>query len=141
MGGFVFVGYQIREARKGSELTALLTFFKNVTDAEDRMQRSAIENKQQVYFEFLNLLETYAAACNSNLLSGKAEDMVVDKLCSSVAVIQDTEELHGAFTIAVTDSSTFEELVKFIKSHRDDISLRTLEMRNSRIIKTQSEAT
>jgi hypothetical protein len=132
--GLLFVGYQIRQSRKDSELKSLLDFLEQMTRAEDRLQHPNSEDKEQAYFEFLNLLETYAAIINSGLVFGKSNEMIVDKLCSSVAEIQSIEELHKLFETAVTSSNTFEELVKFNEQHRVIISQKFQEALNSRRI-------
>ena len=46
-------------------------------------------------------------------------------------VIENNEGLHDLFKVAVTDSSTFEELVRFNQHHRDAISRKYLQMRQS----------
>ena len=125
--GLFFVGFQIRQATKSEELTTLVAFYKDVTEIEDRLERS--EDKRKTYFEFLNFLETYAAACNSDLPCGKAKEMIVEKVCTSIAVIQNTPDLHNSFTESITSSSTFTELVKFIQLNQLVIAKLTYEQR------------
>jgi hypothetical protein len=132
--GLFFIGYQIRQSRKDSELKSLVDFLEQMTRAEDRLQQPNAGGNQQAYFEFLNLLETYSGAINSGLVSGKSKEMIVDKLCSCVAEIENIKELHKSFETAVTSSNTFAELVKFNERHRVMISQKFHEALNSRRI-------
>jgi hypothetical protein len=128
--GLIFVGYQTRHARKTADLQALVEFLRGVTEREDRLNAESNGKKRQAFNEFLNFLEAYAAADNRGLLPKTTRSIVVDKLCTSIAVIQEAPDWHGPFCEAVTSSTTFVELGKFMKRNRETINERAAELRS-----------
>jgi len=130
--GLFFLAWQIKAARKNSDLVALQTFFKTVTELEDRLLKSKIgQEKEQVILEFINFLEVCAAADNRRLFPKTTSALVVDKLCSSIAAMQLTPEIHELFKSSITTSTTFNELGKFMQRNRSSIADRALEMKRS----------
>jgi hypothetical protein len=128
--GLIFVGCQIRDARKTADRQALREFLRGVTEREDRLIADSNGKKRQAFNEFLNFLEVNAAADNRELFPKTTRSIVVDKLCTSIAVIQEAPDWHGPFCEAVTSSTTFVELGKFMKRNRKAISDRVAELRS-----------
>ncbi|MFZ3325940.1 MAG: hypothetical protein WA231_08645 [Methylocella sp.] len=129
--GLIFVGCQIRDARKTADLNALREFLRGVTEREDPLLNAdSNEKKRQTFNEFLNFLEINAAADNRGLFPKTTRFIVVEKLCTSIAVIQEAPNWHGPFCEAVTSSTTFVELGKFMKRNRKEINDRVAELRS-----------
>jgi hypothetical protein len=129
--GLWFVGCQLRDARKTADLQALQEFFKGVTGQEDRFHNaSSDEQKRQAFNEFLNFLEVYSTADNHRLFHDATRLIIVDKLCTSIAQIKEAPSWHNQVGDAVTSSTTFIELRKFIKRNRKEINDRVAELRS-----------
>jgi hypothetical protein len=125
-----FVGVQIRIARKTADLQALQEFVKSAAEREACLLSADTDaKKQQAFFEFLNFLEMNAAAVNGDLFHGKSRTIAVDKLCTSIAVIQEHSAWRDKFNHAITASTTFEELAKFMRCQRKVIECRSHEFR------------
>jgi hypothetical protein len=131
--GLIFVGCQIRDARKTADLQALREFLRGVTEREDRLTADSNGTKRQAFNEFLNFLEVNAAADNRELFP---RSIVVDKLCTAIAVIQESPDWHGPFCEAVTSSTTFVELGIFMKRNRKTINDRVEELRSKAGVST-----
>jgi hypothetical protein len=139
--GLWFVGCQIRYARKTADLQALLEFLKGVTEQEDRLLNAdQNEKKQQAFNELLNFLEAIAAADNKDLFPKTARSIIVDKLCTSIAEIQEAPAWHDQICEAVRSLTTFVELGKFMKRNRKAIHDRVAELRSKAAVSTTSPA-
>jgi Mg/Co/Ni transporter MgtE len=130
VGGLLFVGRQIRDARKTADLTALFEFLKDITKREDRFLNAASGEKRQAFNELLNFLEVTAAADNNNLFHKTTRTIVIDKICTSIAEIQEAPSWHNEICFAVRSSTTFVELRKFMERNRKAISDRVVELRS-----------
>lgn len=132
LAGFLFVGRQISIAGKTADLQALQEFVRSATEREAcLLDADSDQRKQQAFIEFLNFLEMNAAALNGDLFPLTTRSMVIDKLCTSVVVIQEAPSWHQQFSQAVMASTTFAELVKFMKRERKTIAARAVEFRSS----------
>jgi|GEM_PF-4265352 len=137
--GLIFVGRQIRDARKTADLHALQEFLRGVTEREDRvLTADSNEKKRQAFNEFLNFLEVNAAADNKDLYPKTTSSIVVDKLCTSIAEIQEAPAWHDQICEAVRSSTTFVELGKFMKRNRTAINVRVAELRSKAAVSTTS---
>ena len=116
-----FVGLQIRSARTVADLTALLEFWRNVTEQEGKLFDPDAARKQMAFLELLNFLEVTAAAVNDKLFPKVSRRIVRDKLQTSIAVLQCAPDWHKTFLDAVATSTTFSELLKFMKRNRRQI--------------------
>lgn len=125
----LFVGVQIRVARKTADLQALQEFVRSATEREARLRSASDQEKQQAFFEFLNFLEMNAAAVNGGLFHNKSRAMVIDKLCTSIVVIQENPAWHPHFVEAVMTATTFSDLQKFMERERKTIEKRAAEFR------------
>lgn len=136
--GLWFVGCQIRYARKTADLQALQEFLKGVTGREDRLLNPDPNEKKQAFNELLNFLEVSAAADNKDLFPETTRSIVVDKLCTSIAEIQEAPACHDQICEAVRSSTTFIELGKFMKRNRKAINDRVAELRSKAAVSTIS---
>ncbi|MBM3552584.1 MAG: hypothetical protein FJX45_12655 [Alphaproteobacteria bacterium] len=128
--GFLFVVRQIGIASKTADLQALQEFVRSATEREAcLLGADSDQSKQQAFIEFLNFLEMNAAALNGNLFPRTTRSIAVDKLCTSIVVIQEAPSWHKQFSQAVTASTTFAELAKFMKGQRKSIAARAAEFR------------
>jgi hypothetical protein len=111
--GLFFVGYQIRLAKRGADLQAMQEFLKSATEREERLcEAETDEKKRHAFNEFMNFLEIYAAAANKNLLPNTARNIVVDKLCTSIAVLHGEPAWLDQIGAAIKNSTTFIEVRK-----------------------------
>ena len=59
--GLAFIGWQVREARKASDIQSLQAFLRDAKEHEHALLKAeSPETKDQAFIEFLNFLETYA---------------------------------------------------------------------------------
>jgi hypothetical protein len=131
--GLFMVARQISVAQRATDFEALIQLEKAMRDREAvLLAADSIDKKKQTFFEFLNFLETIAAAVNGKLLQKTSCTMAEDKLCSSIAVIQNSPAWHGELRQAVTSSTTFKELGKFMGKHRETIDAHVFQL-NSRV--------
>jgi hypothetical protein len=129
--GLLFVGRQIREARKTADLQALQEFYKGATEREDKLLNTESDKKKQAFFEYLNFLEVTAAADNNGLFHKATRSIVIDKICTSIAEIQEARCWHDQFCEAVRSSTTFVELGNFMKRNREAINDRVAELQKA----------
>jgi len=134
----VYVGRQISDARKTADFQALQEFLRSVTEREDRLNTDSNEKKRQAFNEFLNFLEVHAAVNNNKLFPKTTRSIVVDKLCTSIAEIQEAHAWHDQICEAVRSSTTFVELRKFMKRNRKAINDRVAELRSKAAMSTNS---
>ena len=128
--GLFFVGFQVKVARKTADLQALQEFVRSAMEREACLiNADAEQKKQQAFFEFLNFMEMNAAAINGDLFHNKTRSLAVEKLCTSIVVIQANPAFHDHFCQAVTNSTTFDELGKFMKRERKTITVLDMEFR------------
>jgi hypothetical protein len=127
-----------RYARKTADLHALQEFLRGVTEREDRVGNADPNEKKQAFNELLNFLEANAAADNGDLFPKTTRSIVVDKLCTSIAEIQEAPAWHNQICEAVRSSTTFVELGKFMKRNRKAINDRVAELRSKAAVSTIS---
>lgn len=120
--GLGFIGWQIRAARKSSDLQSLQAFLKDAKDHDAAILKGiTLEEKEQAFVEFLNFMEIYSTAVNDNLFAKSSRKMAIDKLVDSIVLIAETEAWHSRFEAAITTDSTFSELRRFMERHRKRI--------------------
>lgn len=120
--GLGFIGWQIRAARKSSDLQALQAFLKDAKDHDAAiLNGSTLEAKEQAFVEFLNFMEIYSTAVNDKLFAKSSRKMTVDKLIDSIVVIAESSAWHGRFEAAITSATTFSELRRFMARYRKRI--------------------
>jgi hypothetical protein len=77
--GLVFVGIQIRAARRASDFQALLEFNRHIDDREQAFfllcGKTLQMSSDEAYHSLLNLLEVYAAAHNRRLIHKTTADL------------------------------------------------------------------
>lgn len=112
--GLGFIGWQVREARKTSDIQSLQAFLRDTKEHEHALlEAKTADAKDQAFIEFLNFLEAYAAAINGGLFSKITRDIVREKLIDSIAVITESEAWHAKLVEAVTSETTFQCLRQF----------------------------
>lgn len=132
--GLLFVGWQIRLARKSSDLQTLMQFVENFRQHEHRLLSSKSSEERKVAFvDLLNLLETWAAAYNGKLLRGESRKMAELKLRDALALIQADKNLGEEFVDSMSSEDTFSGIHKFYTKNSKSID----EM--SRGLRKQSE--
>jgi hypothetical protein len=113
--GLIFVGLEVRATRKTSDFHNLLEFDRRAAEREHALLRAENEaTKKQAFFEFMNFLETHAAALNAKLLPRKSRQLVREKLVDSIAVITEEPSWHQTIVDGITSPTAFAELRKFM---------------------------
>jgi hypothetical protein len=122
VAGLVFVGVQIRSARKVADPQALQRFLEDASAFERRLlEASGDEARNTAFFELLNFLETSATALNAHLYPTTSARMIKEKLRDSLAVI-DASPFRSKIESAITSNTTFIEIRKFIENNRTEIA-------------------
>ncbi len=123
VAGLFFVGFQIRAAHRSSDLQTLQEFFRTATEREHALLESKGREADQIkaFIEFINFLETYAAAYNKRLLPSVSREQISDKLTESLASIESNSLWSNRLNEAVTGPSALKELMAFRTRHRAEI--------------------
>ncbi|WP_438346794.1 hypothetical protein [Methylorubrum populi] len=117
--GLLFVGTQIRQARKTGDLQSLQDFLRAAKDHEHALINSGSdEDREKAFYEFVNFLEIQAAALRGGLFSSVTRRIVREKIRDSVAVIEDIEPWMAKLESAISSETTFEHLRRFCKRER-----------------------
>lgn len=123
VAGLIFVGWQISAARKTADLQALQEFVRGAAYHETRLSDAETgEKKTQAFFEFMNFLETIAAAINTGLFPRTTKKFAHQKLRDSLAVLQAEPQWHQHIEQAITSANTFEEIRIFIQRNKAEIN-------------------
>ena len=118
----VFIGTQIRDSRKSADFQNLLEFDRRAAERENALLCAETEaTKKQAFFEFVNFLETRAAALNARLLPRVSRKHVREKLINSIVVITEELSWHQTLFEGVTSATTFAELTKFMRREKRTI--------------------
>jgi len=121
--GLGFIGWQVNEARKASNVNSLLAFLQDVKEHEHALLRGETEEeKDQAFIEFLNFLEAYAAAINGRLFPKVTHKLVREKLIDCIAVITEAKAWYPKLEEAVTSPTTFQCLTQFTSKERTAIN-------------------
>ncbi len=122
VAGLVFVGRQIRDANKTSDLRALYDFAARAEAIEARLNEAPDDRvRTRVVYELLNFLEVTAAAYRRRLFGKASHEIARDKLIDSLAVIWTTPEMLPIIEAGVTSSTAFMEICAFISENREAI--------------------
>ncbi len=117
--GLGFVGLQIREARKSSDIQALSEFLRGATEREEALLVAQDDAaRKRAFLEFANFLEVQAAALNGNLYPRVTREIVREKLWDSLAVIESAEPWFDELMAAKSSPTTFKHLLRFRKKER-----------------------
>ncbi|MGX9981625.1 hypothetical protein [Methylobacterium fujisawaense] len=118
----IFVGLQIRDARKSSDTQNLFAFYKMMTDAEQAFVTAGEgDEKEGRFCDLVNLLEVQAMALRGRIFIGVTKEAVTLKLIDACALIEMFEPWSGRLrSVAVTESS-LKDLQRFIRKNRRKI--------------------
>ena len=121
--GLRFIGLQIKEARKSSDLLILQALLKDSKEHENALlAANSDDEKNQAFIELLNFLEIYAEAINNGLVPEVSCNFVSQKLRDSLVFIQNAPIFHDKLKNAITSPETFEALRKFMEDNKSEIS-------------------
>lgn len=121
--GLWFVGRQIRDARRASDVQNLFAFYKSITDAElSFLNAKDPDDKDRTFYELANLLETHAMALRGSIYTGVTKEAVELKLIDACAFIQVSEFWYKRLEEGRTTNSAFKDLFGFIKKKRRKIA-------------------
>jgi hypothetical protein len=135
--GLYFVGWQIREARKASDLESLVEFYRAVELRETnfssavRNETSDGESVDEAYHSLLNLLEVYAGAHNMGLLLKASRDFVRDKLLDAAVLIESNPRWRDKRAAAILSDATFSEWDRFLVRHKNELTIHRKQLSKS----------
>ena len=122
VGGLGFIGWQIWQSRKASDLQILMDFLQKFKEHESALVEADHDDvKRQAFTELLNFLEVCAVTLNNELLQKNSRNIVGLKLRDSLSLIEDNEQWHDVFVSSVSSPETFEELSKYYKKNKEEI--------------------
>ena len=114
--GLFINAVQYWRGRKLSTLQHILDFFKSTNEREASLADAQDENaRRHAFVEFLNFLEIYSAAVNSNVFAGVADELVRDKLIDTIDVLESFPQWHHEVAKSKTSATTYKQLARFIK--------------------------
>jgi hypothetical protein len=110
--------------QKSNDATTLFAVVANIREAETRLSASAVE---PVAFKaelnnYLNLLETFAAAVNHRLFGKSTLGIATDRLITDLGMLLSDEATRAQIEGAVTSNKTFSELLAFWRRNRVKVS-------------------
>lgn len=128
-GGLFFTAWQMVRSRRVADLQALQKFFDGLSEREAALAQARDDAAAQTHAfnEFLNFLEVYASAHNRKLVGSGSEEMVRHKLEDSYIELAEAKDWHPLIERALDRSTTFGEIVEFIRRHRKEIAQRRAE--------------
>lgn len=138
--GLVFSGMQVRRARIVADLQALQHFFDAANDRERALSDASADATKltHAFNEFMNFLEIYSSAHNKKLFGKGSGELVRHKLEDGYIELNQAKAWHPTIQKAIDRSTTFIELTKFVKVHRNEIEERAAE--RARIMKEDANA-
>ena len=106
--------------QRSNDATTLFALVANIREAEARLLASAVE---PVAFRaeinnYLNLLETFAAAVNHKLFGTGTLRIATDRLITDLGMMLSSEATKEQIEGAVTSNNTFSELLAFWQKNR-----------------------
>lgn len=112
-----------------ADLQALQKFFDGIFEREAALQDASGDSRMQrrAFHELLTFLEVHASAHNRNLFGSGGEEMVRLKLEDSAIELEAAAAWHSLIDEAGDRSTTFAELVEFIRRHKGEINERKAE--------------
>lgn len=120
--GLAYIGRQIRDARRSSDVQNLFAFYKAITDAEQSLLNAFDDNdRDRAFYELTNLLEAHAMALRGRIYTGVTREAVELKLIDACALIQMSEFWSSKLDAGRSTPSAFKDLFRFMKRHRRKI--------------------
>jgi hypothetical protein len=137
--GLLLTSWQMVRTRRVADLQALQKFFESADARETALANAENDARTQAHSfnEFLNFLEVYASAHNMGLFGAGSEEMVRHKLEDCYIELDAATEWHPQIAAALDRSTTFAELIKFIRYHGREIDARKAE--RARLVRRTKE--
>lgn len=121
--GLFFTGSELRSSTKSRDVEAMLKVAAEIRELEERLRADCSpEEKHARFVETVNFLNTFATACSKKLFPKWTQNSIADYLIKAIANIESFEPLLKKVDAMRTDGTTFTELAKFSKTHRDRIN-------------------
>jgi uncharacterized membrane protein YebE (DUF533 family) len=121
VAALVFVGWQIKQARKAADFSTLKDFLRDVKEHQDALLSVAPKGKEAAFVEFMNFLKIYALALDQKLVPKVSRKLIAQTLCESVACLWNAPNIHHLIVKAYTSPETFENLIKFAQKNEEKI--------------------
>ena len=124
----MLTAWQMSRTRRSSDLLALQKFHEEASKRESALTEAKSTGEEawrHAFIEFLNFLEVYACAYNNRLIIGRgSKDIIRHKLEDCFIEVEAAKDLHPHIAAAVDRATTFAELKKLIRDHRNEVDLR-----------------
>ncbi|MBL0403649.1 hypothetical protein JKG68_06700 [Microvirga aerilata] len=110
--GLIWTALSLRASTRASDLNSLFLMTGHITAAEARLFASRDDPIQQDvdFNNYLNMLETLAAAINGGLFGSVSSKIASDRLCNDIAILMSSDWSRQRIERAVTSPETFCEI-------------------------------
>jgi len=120
--GLVFVGTQMRAARRASDISVIQEFLKTATACEGALFKAETPDlKVAEFHNYLNFIEVYCLYLNKSLLSVNQKEIIREKIIDCLAIIDGDVDWREEFHKAKTSTTTFKHISEFTDQNRLDI--------------------
>jgi hypothetical protein len=121
--GLFWTAYSLRASTRASDLNSLFLMTGHISAAEAQMAASKDDPTQQDadFNNYLNMLETLAAAINGGLFGPVSKRIASDRLCNDISILMSGEWSRERIERAVTSPETFCEMAAFHRKNKKRI--------------------
>jgi hypothetical protein len=121
--GLIWTALSLRASTRASDLNSLFLVTGHITEAEARLVTSRDDPIQQDvdFNNYLNMLETLAAAINGGLFGSVSSRITSDRLCNDIAILMSSDWSRERIEQAVTSPETFCEVSAFYRKNKKRI--------------------
>lgn len=125
--GLIWTAFTLRASTRASDLNSLFQMTGQIAAAEARLASSKDDPVQENadFNNYLNTLETLAAAINGGLFGRVSKRIASDRLCNDIAILMSSEWSRERIDRAVSSPETFCEMSAFNRKNRRRIAAHT----------------
>ena len=125
--GLIWTALTLRASTRASDLNSLFQMTGQIAAAEARLTVSKDDPIQEDadFNNYLNTLETLAAAINGGLFGSVSKRIASDRLCNDLAILMSSEWSRERIIRAVSSPETFCEMSTFNQRNRKRITAHT----------------
>jgi hypothetical protein len=124
--GLFVNAWQFWRNRKATTLQHLQELFRTMNEREAALSEAKGDEPKYIhaFVEFLNFLEIYSAALNTNLFIGAAREIARDKVLDSIVALDSMPHWHGEIENSITSGVTYKHISLLMRRERRVIAAR-----------------
>jgi hypothetical protein len=118
----LFAGISLRSDAKSRDVSSYLDILSRFQESERKIDQAS--DRQQIHFiikEHINFLEGIACLCNKKKFGSATKELCHDALVNHLAVFENNDITRELLENSVTNSETYEYLLKFYQKNRQSI--------------------